>query len=246
LNVGIDSMLFIDDNPVEIAEVSAQFPQLWSRQFNIREAADAFGWLEEIPDLCTWSPSAEDLAKSVQYREEAQRQDVAASAASIEEYIASLGIVIEAGINRAEHVKRIAQLTNKTNQFNLTTRRYSEADILVAMKEGRVFDFRIRDRFGDMGIIAVAVVRSGVIESFLMSCRALGRRVEEDIIKYVLSKVPDREVRASFIRTGKNPMVADFYDRVGFSLVEDGGEVRHYVHDNDADYDLANELVEVN
>jgi FkbH-like protein len=246
LNVGIDSMLLVDDNPVEIAEVTAQFPQLAARQFNIREAGDAFAWFEGIPDLCAWSPSAEDLAKSEQYRHEGQRQEVAASAASVEDYIASLGIVLEAGINRADHVKRIAQLTNKTNQFNLTTRRYLEADILAAMEEGQVFDFRVRDRFGDMGIIAVAIVRAGEIEAFLMSCRALGRRVEDDIIKYVLSKVPAREVKASFIRSGKNPMVADFYDRAGFRLVEGDDQVRRYVHSVEIDYGLTSELVEVN
>ncbi|MGN6594497.1 HAD-IIIC family phosphatase [Sphingopyxis terrae] len=245
LNVGIDSMLFIDDNPVEIAEVTAQFPQIAARQFHVREAADALGWLASIPDLGTWSPSAEDLAKSEQYRQEAQRQEVAASATSIEDYIASLGMVLEAGINRADHVKRIAQLTNKTNQFNLTTRRYSEADILAAMEEGQVFDFRVRDRFGDMGIIAVVIVRGGEIEAFLMSCRALGRKVEEDVVKYVLSKIPAGEVRARYIRSGKNPMVADFYDRVGFSLVEGDDDVRRYVHGNETDYSLTNELIEV-
>jgi len=238
-------MLFIDDNPVEIAEVTAQFPQIAARQFDVREAADALGWLASIPDLGTWSPSAEDLAKSEQYRQEAQRKEVAASATSIEDYIASLGMVLEAGINRADHVKRIAQLTNKTNQFNLTTRRYSEADILAAMEEGQVFDFRVRDRFGDMGIIAVVIVRGGEIEAFLMSCRALGRKVEEDVVKYVLSKIPAGEVRASYIRSGKNPMVADFYDRVGFSLVDGDDDVRRYVHGNETDYGLTNELIEV-
>jgi FkbH-like protein len=245
LNVGFDSMLFIDDNPVEIAEVTSIFPQLLARRFDVREAAQPLCWLADIPDLSIWSPSAEDLAKSDQYRQEAKRQDVAASAESIEEYIASLGIVLEAGVNRAEQVKRIAQLTNKTNQFNLTTRRYTEADILTAMEEGQVFDFRARDRFGDMGIIAVVVVRAAEIETFLMSCRALGRRIEDDIIKYVLLKTRPCSMKASFIRSGRNPMVADFYDRVGFSLVECNDDVRRYVHANEADYGLSNELIEV-
>lgn len=248
LNVGVDSMVFIDDNPVEIAEVRARFPQLASRQFDIREAADAVAWLEALPDVGTWSPSTEDLAKSEQYQQEAVRQELAASATSLEDYIASLGIVVEAGINRADHVKRIAQLTNKTNQFNLTTRRYSEGEILAAMEEGQVFDFRVRDRFGDMGIIAVAVVRGGEIEAFLMSCRALGRKIEDDIIKYVVSKAPDPRLKACFVRTEKNPMVADFYDRVGFSLVGNDNEVRRYLNDNDNDndYSLTNEMIEVN
>ena len=245
LNVGVDSMLFIDDNPIELAEVAARFPQLASRQFDVRDAADPLGWLETLPDIGSWSPSAEDLVKSEQYRQEADRQELATSATSLGEYIASLGIVVEAGINRVQQVKRIAQLTNKTNQFNLTTRRYSEAEILGAMEEGQVFDFRVVDRFGDMGIIAVAIVRAGEIEAFLMSCRALGRKIEDDIIKYIVSKAPDHALKASFIRTEKNPMVADFYDRVGFSLVSNDNEIRRYLHDNDDEYILTNELIEV-
>lgn len=245
LNVGIDSMVFIDDNPVELAEVSARFPQLASRQFGVREAADTLGWLEALPDIGTWSPSAEDLAKSEQYRQEAVRQELAASVTSLEDYIVSLGIVIEAGINRTDHVKRIAQLTNKTNQFNLTTRRYSEGDILAAMADGQVFDFRVRDRFGDMGIIAVAVVRGGEIEAFLMSCRALGRKIEDDIIRYVMSKAQAPRLTACFIPSGKNPMVADFYDRMGFSLVSNDDGIRRYQHDNDDYYEPANKIIEV-
>lgn len=245
LNVGVDSMLFIDDNSVEIAEVTGVFPQISARQFDVREAAQPLSWLADISDLSIWSPLNEDLAKSEQYRQEAQRQRVAVSATSIEDYIASLGMVLEAGINRAEHVKRIAQLTNKTNQFNLTTRRYSEADILTAMEEGKVFDFRVQDRFGDMGIIAVVVVRGDEIETFLMSCRALGRKIEDDIIKYVLSKTTARPVMASFIRSGKNPMVEDFYDRMGFSLIECDEDVRRYLHANEVDYVLTNKLIEV-
>jgi FkbH-like protein len=245
LNVGTDSMVFIDDNPVELAEVAAQFPGLLGRQFDIREAADALGWLEELPDIGTWLPSAEDLAKTEQYRQEASRKEAAGSAASLEDYIASLGIVIEAGINRADHVKRIAQLTNKTNQFNLTTRRYSESEILAAMGQGQVFDFRVRDRFGDMGIIAVAVVRDGEIEAFLMSCRALGRKIEDDIIKYVLMKAPAGSLNAAFIPTGKNPMVEDFYERVGFSPSGHDNGTRRYIHDRRTDDVLTNELIEV-
>ena len=245
LNVGVDSMVFIDDNPVELAEVAARFPTLQSRQFNIREAADAVAWLSEFDDIGTWSPSTEDLAKSDQYQQEAQRQQIAEQAGSIEDYIASLGIVIEAGVNRRDHVKRIAQLTNKTNQFNLTTRRYSEGDILSAMDEGKVFDFRVRDRFGDMGIIAVAVVRDAAIETFLMSCRALGRKIEEDIMKFVVAKSGASTLTASFIPSGRNPMVAEFYDSAGFSRVREEGDVRHYAIEDHGPLNITNELIEV-
>ncbi len=245
LNLGIDAMFFIDDNPVEIAEVAARLPQLGARQFAIREAADAMAWLAAVPGLSVWAPSDEDLAKSEQYRQEAGRQQLAGAATSIDDYLRSLEMVIEAGVNRREQVKRIAQLTNKTNQFNLTTRRYTEAEILEAMDGGQVFDFRVRDRFGDMGIIGVVVVRDAHIEALLMSCRAMGRRVEDDIMRYVLSRVAERPLVARYLPTAKNPMVADFYAQQGFAVTaaDDGG--RSYEYGQPGSSAFSNQIVEV-
>ncbi|AVF38691.1 FkbH-like protein [Pandoraea apista] len=245
LNVGIDSMVFIDDNPVEIAEVAARLPMLTSRQFSVREAANALAWLEKLPNISVWSPSAEDLAKSEQYRQEAERQKLATSATSIADYIRSLDMVIEVGVNRANHVKRITQLTNKTNQFNLTTRRYTETEILNAMDVGQVFDFRVRDRFGDMGIIGVVVVRNNEIETFLMSCRAMGRNVEDDILKYVLNQFTHRPLIATYIPTAKNPMVANFYDSHGFSCTLESESKRSYEYIDTIKHELTNNVIEV-
>ncbi len=230
LNVGLDSMIFIDDNPFEIEQVRAAHPMIDCYQFAGRNANEALSLLFNATGLGVWATTDEDLAKSQQYAQEAERRQIATSAASLEDYIASLDIRIEAGVNRQAQLKRIAQLTNKTNQFNLTTRRYSEAEILSAMQDGQVFDFRVIDKFGDMGIVGVAIIRRGVVETFLMSCRALGRNVEHTMLAYCCAVANASALRAHFIPTAKNSMVADFYDTSGFfERVEDEGDQKSYV-----------------
>jgi FkbH-like protein len=222
LNVGLDSMIFIDDNVFEIEQVRAAHPMVECFRFDGRNAKEALSLLYGIAGLGAWAVTDEDAAKSEQYAQEAQRKQIESTATSVEEYIASLGIQIEAGVNRTAQVKRISQLTNKTNQFNLTTRRYSEADILVAMQEGKVFDFRVTDKFGDMGIVGVAIIRHGAIEAFLMSCRALGRHVEQTMLAYCCAVAGEPALTAHFIPTAKNGMAADFYEQSGlFKRSED-------------------------
>jgi len=228
LNVGLDSMVFIDDNPFEIEQVSQALPDIDCYQFDGSRADSALSLLNTIKDLHTWSLTDEDLAKSDQYRQEAQRKNVKTKSSTIDEYIASLEISIEVGRNRIEQHKRIAQLTNKTNQFNLTTKRYSEKEIIEAMESGDVFDFRVKDRFGDMGVVGVVIVRDSKIETFLMSCRALGRQIEGEILRYVVAHSGASGLAAAYKKTAKNGMVSDFYERNGFELVgEDQGTKRY-------------------
>ena len=236
LKIGTDAMVFIDDNPFEIEQVRCAHPMLDCHQFDARSPNKALQLIYNIRDLNTWSLTVEDGEKSAQYRQEAERRKLAGSTRSLADYIKSLDIKIEAGINRREHVKRIAQLTNKTNQFNLTTRRYSEADVIGAMERGFVFDFRVSDKFGDMGIVGVAVVLDSEIETFLMSCRALGRRLETQMLKYVCKKVEARPLRASFTRSAKNDMAAEFYESNGFLVASDAGGTKTYTFDS---HDLA-------
>lgn len=228
LNVGLDSMVFIDDNAFELEEVKTAHPMVDCQKFDGRNPQSALTLLHSIPDLNTWSVTDEDRNKSEQYKQEASRKDAAKKIGSIDDYIASLGIRIEAGINRSAHIKRIAQLTNKTNQFNLTTNRYSEAELLACMEAGQVFDFRVTDKFGDMGIVGIAIIQNGEIETFLMSCRALGRKVEQTMLGYLCNKAGSQKLRARFVRSAKNAMVEDFYSANGFALVSEDGDTRHY------------------
>lgn len=228
LDLGIDSFVMIDDNPFELEEVASSLPGVTVLRFEWQRPAEALSLLFKTPGLSTWAITEEDTRKASQYAEESQRRQILASVGSIKDYIRSLDIRIEVGCNRQSALERVVQLTNKTNQFNLTTRRYTEAEMRRAMTEGVVYDFRVIDRLGDMGIVGVVIVRAGEIETFLMSCRALGREIEGNMLALVCSRHPDPALRASFTPTSKNAMVAEFYDRNGFRLLRDENGVRYY------------------
>lgn len=219
LNLGRDSLIFIDDNPFELEQVRAAFPEVDVYQFDGSRTDQALGLLASIPGLKTWSVTSEDRAKVEQYRQERQRTEAREQAMSLDDYLASLDLQLEIGVNRRSQIKRLSQLTNKTNQFNLTTRRYSESDIDRLMGRGQVFDVRLRDRFGDMGIVGVVIVADGEIDTFLMSCRALGRGVEAQILAWVCSAAGRSDLTASYWPTSKNVMTAQFFDANGFELI---------------------------
>lgn len=228
LNLGLDSFVFIDDNPFEVEEVRNRLPgvECWLFPKDAPEAAMRL--LSGIDSLRAATTTAEDFVKTEQYRTEAERNSLRNSSASFEEYLNSLGIEVHVSLNDASHIGRIAQLTNKTNQFNLTTRRYTESDIGVFMKGGLVYDFRVTDRFGDMGIVAVVIVSGDEIDTFLMSCRALGRKIEAGILRLVSDRAP-QPLKASYRRTAKNDMVSRFFDENGFSPVSSAEEETRYV-----------------
>lgn len=236
LNIGLDALVFLDDNPFEIEEVRASLPDVDCRLFPHDRPEEALALLELIETLQTRSLTAEDVVKAEQYRAEAQRSQAQQSAGTLDDYLVSLGIVAHAHCNDPAHLRRVAQLTNKTNQFNLTCRRYTEADIEDAMAAGAVYDFRIVDRFGDMGIVAVAIVRDGVMENMLMSCRALGRQIESALLRYVCDRHPG--LLASYVAAPRNGMVSDFLDRNGFAATESGhGQPNYRVQEGPANVD---------
>lgn len=228
LDLGLDSFVMIDDNPFELEEVASSLPGVTVVRFDWQKPAEALGLLFKTPGLSAWEVTAEDARKASQYAEESQRREIRASAGSIKDYIRSLDIKIQVGCNRQSALARVVQLTNKTNQFNLTTRRYTEAEMQHAMSEGAVYDFRVVDRLGDMGIVGVVIVRDGEIETFLMSCRALGREIEGNMLAFVCARHPDLALRASYLPTAKNAMVAEFYDRNGFRLQHTDHGAKYY------------------
>ncbi len=222
LNIGLDAIVFLDDNRFEIEEVQARLPQVDCHLFPFERAEEALMVLDQIESLRTRSLTSEDIDKAEQYRTEAERKQVRLAAPSLKEYIASLNIELHVNINSAANLRRITQLTNKTNQFNLTCQRYVESEIERAMAQGHVYDFRVIDRFGDMGIVGVVIVRNGLIENFLMSCRALGRQVEVAILSYICDHHP--QVHGIYKTGQRNQMVARFYPENGFVLEAVHGE----------------------
>ncbi|HEY0111905.1 MAG TPA: HAD-IIIC family phosphatase [Allosphingosinicella sp.] len=231
LNVGLDSLIFIDDNPFELEQVRAALPMVDVYRFNSNSVDEALGLLASIEGLKTWSVTEEDRAKTAQYRQQKHRAEARGQATSLEAYLDSLGMRLEIGRNRRSQIKRVAQLTNKTNQFNLTTRRYSETDITRLMETGDVFDVRLEDRFGDMGVIGVVIVVDREIDTFLLSCRALGRGIESQILDHVCQAMGGKGLRASYRPTRRNMMTAVFFESNGFevaALREDGGKDYRY------------------
>ncbi len=225
INVGLDSLLFIDDNPFEIEEVKTSIgvDGILVNEDNILDILDDVR-------LKAITLTKEDKEKLNQYKAEQKRSEVLKSVSSIDEFIKSLNIEINYWINNKEHLKRITQLINKTNQFNLTTKRYSESEVEEMMNKYKVFSFQVKDRFGDMGIVSVVIVKNKEIDTFLMSCRVLGRKIENQIMDIVEKEV-GLPLYATYIKSPKNSQVENLYEKLGFKLIEKSENIKKYVKD---------------
>ena len=236
LELGLDSFVFVDDNPAEIEIVRQFVPEVAT----ILLGPDPSEYRATLEDCRLFEPralTAEDSDRTAQYQREAERRTLLASVTDMDAYLGSLGMVGAVLPFRAADVPRIAQLVNKSNQFNLTTRRRSEAEVAAVLEspEHDGFTVRLRDRFGDHGLIAVVILRTegGVadVDTWLMSCRVLKRQVEEEtvneIVRLALARGATR-VRGLYLPTAKNDMVRDLYARMGFSLIEEEGGRREF------------------
>jgi FkbH-like protein len=231
LSLGLDSFTFLDDNPYERAEVRRALPQvdvplLPEDPTGFRRALEAYPYFEPA----TFTAADRDRAK--QYRARAAAEALKADAGSLEEYQASLGMEAEFGAIDAVNMPRVVQLINKTNQFNLTTVRRNQAELeaLLARDGTRGFWVRLRDKFADHGLIAVALAEvrgeALAIDTLLMSCRVLGRGVEA-LILAELARIAQaagcRTVEGRYRPSARNGMVADLYPRLGFEERGRGG-----------------------
>ena len=245
LNIGLDSIVFVDDNPFERNLVRAELPMVAVPELPedpslfARTIADA-GYFEGI------RVTDEDRERTRQYQVNAERSALLAESADLPTYLRGLGMQLVWKRFDAVGLQRIVQLINKTNQFNLTTRRYSEADVRAIMDDPDCFGLQLRliDRYGDNGIIAIVIgKRKGddlMIDTWLMSCRVLGRQVEEATLGLIVEaakKLGANRIVGEYIPTAKNGMVRDHYSKLGFALVanlETGGtrwalDQKHYV-----------------
>src|SRR4026209_2486588 len=227
LNIGLDSMLFLDDNPFERAAVRTLLPDVMVPELP-DDPADYVKTLVELNLFETTAFSAEDAQRSTLYRQEAQRRLAETTAPSFEDYLQSLEMTIEVTRFTPEQLGRITQLLQRSNQFNLTTQRHNQAQCEAMMNdiEGCLpLTASLRDRFGDHGLISIVVVRpdraanTAVISDWLMRCRVLTRGVEEYLMNHVVEQARRwglSSVAASYIPTSKNAMVKDFYTRFDF------------------------------
>jgi FkbH-like protein len=226
LNVGLDSLAFVDDNPAERERVRREAPEVTV----IELPADPMGFASAIrncPVLERLAISKEDTERSRYYAEQRDRAAVLDGAASVEDFYRSLAQHVEIAAVDAGSRTRVAQLTQKTNQFNLTTRRYSEQQIaeFAATPGCDGYTVRVRDRFGDNGLVGVMLTRTedGVcdIDSFLLSCRVISRTVETAMLSFLVAEARDRGLtvlEGCFCPTSKNRPAADLFSRHGFEF----------------------------
>ena len=225
LNLGVDSIVFVDDSPYECGLVRYALPDVAVVPVDADPAlhVDALlrdGW------FVTRDLTAEDGARVARYREELIRNDFMDSFASIDEYLSRLGILVRLSAAQEADVPRVAQLTLRTNQFNLTTERLQQSEVerLADSAEAEVLTIRSSDRFGEHGIVGVVFVRGEGqvwhIDNFLLSCRVFSRGIEQACLSAVLEHAREqgaREVLGRYRPSPKNGKVKDFYPRNGFT-----------------------------
>ena len=225
INVGLDSFIFLDDSPHEREAMRALAPEVLTPELP-DDPAQRPGFLRALPQTWPIRLTEEDAQRSAMYQARRKAFEAQSSATSFEDYLAGLGQKLQIEPVSAATLPRIAQMHQKTNQFNLTTRRYDESDIRAMMDDPaghRVFWGSVSDKFGDHGITICATVaisgREAEITSLLMSCRVIGREVEVAFLGAILEHLAAsgvETVRACYIPTEKNVIVADFYEQQGF------------------------------
>jgi len=173
--------------------------------------------------------SGEDKKRSQMYVSDNQRKVLLKSASSYEDYLNELFLEAEIGRANKDNLSRISQLTQKTNQFNLTTRRYTEGDIdrFLNSNDMDVYYLKLKDRISDLGLIGVAIVKYknslAYIDSFMMSCRALGRGAEDVLMSIIIQrarKLGCNNLIGTYIETNKNIQVSNFFDKQKFIFIE--------------------------
>jgi FkbH-like protein len=237
LNIGLDSLVFLDDSAFECESVRAQLPEVAVFQVPAN-LAEYPGVIAQIKDLFLASGDGEQGGdKTQQYRQRAEAVAAAAAFDNHEDYLASLDLTVTIARDDPARAARVSQLSQKSNQFNLTTVRYTPEDIARLMQDPAVtvYSVDVADRFGPAGATGVVVVRRdgevAVVESLLMSCRVLGRGVEQSLWATVIEDAVARgcvTLRAAYRPTAKNAQTADFYDRLGLSRQSDDDSGRVY------------------
>ena len=237
LNIGLDSLVFFDDNPFERTLVRQELPmvatpEIFDDPSTFPQTLADSGYFEGL-DITN-----EDRQRTGQYQENRLRENLRLSSTDLPSYLRSLEMQLRWRRFDQIGLSRIVQLINKTNQFNLTTRRYTTEDVVALMHDTQAFGLQLRllDRFGDNGIIAIVIgkICDGddlLIDTWLMSCRVLGRQVESITLNLVAAQAQSlgaKRLIGEYLPTKKNGMIRDHYSKLGFRLLEmyEGGGSR--------------------
>jgi FkbH-like protein len=236
LNIGADSLVFLDDSPAECELMCKMLPEVLTWQGADRKGRpDPLRSLQIIKDTHVFdrlSFTDDDRQRGAMYRRQSARREFERSTTSLEQFLTGLDMRIRIRPADEFTLPRVTELIHRTNQFNLTARRYSAAQIaqFIDDPDSEVFTVRLTDRFGDNGIVGVAIVRSlghrVLLDTFLLSCRVIGRRVETALLAHLVDwarKENAAQIEGQFKPTPKNAPAADFYARHGFTQVEQSG-----------------------
>ena len=241
LNIGKDSIVFVDDNPVERELICSTLSEVMVPDLPV----DATGYLSVLQQKNYFEKlfiTDEDAGKLEQYKQNAQRAERKGSTGDINEFLSSLGTVLKIEFAKKSHLPRAHQLFTKTNQFNVTTQRYDTGEIekFISESDWELVLISASDDFGDMGIIGLVLARLNAdnvfIDSFILSCRAMGRSIEVAIMNFIkkryLDKGLNKTIKAKYLKSQKNTPVENFFEQQGFSLVGGfDGEEKNYILD---------------
>lgn len=247
LNIGKDSIVFVDDNPVERELVKSTLAEVAVPDL----PDDATGYLSVLQEKNYFEKlfiTNDDINKLEQYKQNTHRAELKSETGDINEFLSNLGTVLNVEVANSKHLPRVHQLFTKTNQFNVTTQRYDIGDVEKFINDGEwdLLLFSVADNFGDMGIIGLTLVdinsEIANIDSFILSCRAMGRGVEIAVMnilknRYLLNGTAD-SISARYIKSQKNKPVEKLFDQQGFLLEKNssvGNEKRYVLNKEDAE-----------
>ncbi len=228
LNIGLDSLVFVDDNPAERARIRQSLPMVAVPEL----PDDPALWVSCLADAGYFESVAftdEDRARNEQYAANASRDSLRQLSESIDDFLAGLEMSVSHGPFRPVDIVRVTQLINKTNQFNPTTRRYTapEVSAFASSEKFLTLQFRLADRFGDNGLVSAMVVRAcdqdtetAEIDTWVMSCRVFGRELEHEVMTIAVDACRERGfkwLRAQYLPTPKNAVVRMLYPSLGFA-----------------------------
>ena len=239
LNIGLDSLVFIDDNPAEIEIVNQFLPEVTT----LLLGNDPTLFLGILRNSRLFEPKViteEDLNKTAQYKQEFQRKSLQSSVTDLNTYLLSLEMEASFASFSSMNISRISQLTQKSNQFNLTTVRRSEAEVQEVQSNDKLFSFttNVKDKFGEYGLIGVNIFEISklenalIVDTWLMSCRVLKRGIEQEVLNHAIRFAQARKLEkivGVYYPTKKNVIVKDLFLELGFTLLFTDDKVSKYI-----------------
>jgi len=238
LNLGIDSFVFVDDNPAEIAQVNSALPEVSTVQLS-EDASQSIALLDSQNFFDTLFLSEDDLKRHTTYLENAKRDAAKATCANPKDFLKNLEMSSSASDITEVNLARATQLIGKTNQFNLTTRRHSaeQVDAIAKTQNAYAKTFNLKDKFGDMGIVGILLAKEVEdstleIDTFLLSCRALGRTLEQFVMTNLFEFAKEKnfkKIRGVYIPTAKNSQTKDVFEKIGFTKEKESEEKTSWI-----------------